>query len=46
MKNFDLRLRFLSCFIVPLFIGDENKRRKLKRIVGKNPEKDKLEYSR
>ena len=41
MKNFDIRLvnLVLSCFILPLFIGDENEGRKLNRFVGTRPNK-------
>jgi len=48
MENFDLRLRnlVLSCFIVPLFIGDENKGRNTIELLGQDSEKDKLEISR
>jgi len=31
---------------VPLFIGDENMSRKPKESLGKDPEKDKIEYNR
>ena len=48
MKNFDVRLviLFLSCFILPLFIGDEKRLENPIDLLGEDPTKDKTETSR